>query len=146
MFGDNRRKRHSACASCESGRCTAIWSPSKSALNAVQTNGCSLIALPSTRIGSNAWIPRRCSVGARFNITGCSLITSSRTSHTAGSSFSTIFLAFLMLCEVPLATSSFITKGLNSSMAISFGRSVIVVGPELKIYSSMAISFGRPHW
>jgi hypothetical protein len=28
--------------------CTAIWSPSKSALNAVQTNGWILIALPST--------------------------------------------------------------------------------------------------
>jgi hypothetical protein len=31
--------------------------------------------------GSKAWIPRRCSVGARFSITGCSLITSSRMSH-----------------------------------------------------------------
>ncbi len=48
-------------------------------------SGCSLIALPSTRIGSNAWIPRRCRVGARFSITGCSLMTSSRTSHTGGS-------------------------------------------------------------
>ncbi|CAB4933377.1 unannotated protein [freshwater metagenome] len=33
------RMRASACASAESGRCTAIWSPSKSALNAVQTSG-----------------------------------------------------------------------------------------------------------
>ena len=40
----------SACASAESGRCTAIWSPSKSALNAVHTKGCSLIARPSVRI------------------------------------------------------------------------------------------------
>jgi DNA-directed RNA polymerase subunit beta' len=31
--------RASAWASALSGRCTAIWSPSKSALNAVQTNG-----------------------------------------------------------------------------------------------------------
>jgi len=31
--------RASNCASSESGTCTAIWSPSKSALNAVQTSG-----------------------------------------------------------------------------------------------------------
>ena len=35
---------------------------------------------------------------------------------------STIFFAFLMFWAVPSATSSFITKGLNSSIAISFGR------------------------
>jgi hypothetical protein len=43
---------------------TAIWSPSKSALKAVQTSGWILMALPSTRTGSKAWMPRRCSVGA----------------------------------------------------------------------------------
>jgi hypothetical protein len=48
------------------GTCTAIWSPSKSALNAVVTSGCSCIALPSTSFGWKAWIERRCSVGARF--------------------------------------------------------------------------------
>ena len=37
-----------------SGTWTAIWSPSKSALNAVQTSGCSWIALPSISTGSNA--------------------------------------------------------------------------------------------
>ena len=68
----------STWAFAESGTCTAIWSPSKSALNAVQTSGWILIALPSTSTGSNAWIPRRCSVGARLSSTGCSLITSSR--------------------------------------------------------------------
>ena len=47
----------------DSGTWTAIWSPSKSALNAVQTSGWILIALPSTSTGSNAWMPRRCSVG-----------------------------------------------------------------------------------
>src|SRR5579863_6583285 len=56
----------SICASGDSGMWTAIWSPSKSALNAVQVSGCSLMALPSTSTGSNAWMPRRCSVGARF--------------------------------------------------------------------------------
>ena len=29
----------STCASIDSGRCTAIWSPSKSALNPLQTSG-----------------------------------------------------------------------------------------------------------
>ena len=44
----------STWASIESGRCTAIWSPSKSALNPLQTSGWSLMALPSTKIGSKA--------------------------------------------------------------------------------------------
>ena len=47
----------------DSGTCTAIWSPSKSALKAAQTSGCSWIALPSISLGSNAWMPRRCRVG-----------------------------------------------------------------------------------
>ena len=47
----------SICASGDSGTCTAIWSPSKSALNAVQTSGWILIALPSTSTGSKAWMP-----------------------------------------------------------------------------------------
>ena len=33
---------------------------------------------------SQAWIPSLWSVGARLSITGCSLMTSSRTSHTSG--------------------------------------------------------------
>ena len=76
--------RASACASADSGRCTAIWSPSKSALNAVQTSGWIWMALPSTSCGSKAWMPRRCSVGARLSSTGCSAMTSSSTSHTTG--------------------------------------------------------------
>ena len=44
---DSMRMRASACASADSGRCTAIWSPSKSALNAVQTSGWIWMALPS---------------------------------------------------------------------------------------------------
>ncbi len=62
--------RASVWLSNESGTCTAIWSPSKSALNAAQTSGWIRIALPSTSTGSNAWIPSRCSVGARFRSTG----------------------------------------------------------------------------
>ena len=40
-------------AACPRGTCTAIWSPSKSALNAVQTNGCNLnrLYLQSTLVG-----------------------------------------------------------------------------------------------
>ena len=47
-------ERASAWASAESGRWTAIWSPSKSALKAAQASGGRWMALPSTRIGSNA--------------------------------------------------------------------------------------------
>ena len=42
-------------------------------------------------------------------------------SQTSGSSFSTIFFAALILFAIPLAVSSFITNGLNSSIAISLG-------------------------
>ncbi len=57
LFEDSIRTLASICASGESGTCTAIWSPSKSALKAVQTSGWILIALPSTSIGSKAWMP-----------------------------------------------------------------------------------------
>src|ERR1700722_10411510 len=100
LFDDIIRARASSCDSSDRGTCTAIWSPSKSALNAVQTNGCSWIALPSISTGSNAWIPKRCKVGARFKSTGCSRITSSRMSHTSGPSRSTRrFAAQLQLGE-----------------------------------------------
>src|ERR671915_435075 len=79
---ESMRTRASACASGLRGTCTAIWSPSKSALKAEQTSGWTWMALPSTSTGSNAWMPRRWSVGARLRNTGCSLMTSSRTSAT----------------------------------------------------------------
>jgi hypothetical protein len=97
--------RASSWASSESGTWTAIWSPSKSALKAEQTSGCSWIALPSISVGSNAWMPRRCSVGARLSSTGCSRITSSRMSQTSGRSFSTSFLACFTVEHSPLASS-----------------------------------------
>ena len=59
LFAESISMRASACASADSGRCTAIWSPSKSALNAAQTSGWIWIALPSTSTGSKAWMPRR---------------------------------------------------------------------------------------
>ena len=52
-------------------------------LKAEQTNGCNFIALPSTRIGSNDWMPNLCKVGARFNNIGCPAITCSKISHAS---------------------------------------------------------------
>ena len=63
LLADSMSTRDSAWASADSGRCTAIWSPSKSALKAVQTSGWIWMALPSTSTGSKAWMPRRCRVG-----------------------------------------------------------------------------------
>ena len=119
---DSIRMRASACASALSGRWTAIWSPSKSALNAVQTSGWIWMALPSTSCGSKAWMPRRCSVGARLSSTGCSVMTSSSTSQTTARARSTMRLALLMFCAWLRSTSRFMTNGLNSSSAICFGR------------------------
>ena len=67
---DSMRTRASSCASKDRGRCTAIWSPSKSALKAAHTRGWMRIAFPSTRTGSKAWIPILWSVGARLRSTG----------------------------------------------------------------------------
>ena len=40
LFEASISVRASICASKLNGTCTAIWSPSKSALNAAHTNGC----------------------------------------------------------------------------------------------------------
>ena len=80
------------------------------------------MALPSTRIGSKAWIPNLCRVGARFNNTGCSSMTSANTSQTWALDLSTILFADFIFWDKPSSTSLFITKGLNSSKAIIFGR------------------------
>ena len=74
----------SRMAALPRGRWTAIWSPSKSALKAVQASGCNCMALPSMSLGWKAWIPRRCSVGARFISTGCPLMTFSRIPQMTG--------------------------------------------------------------
>src|ERR687891_655205 len=122
LLEESMRMRASACASAESGRCTAIWSPSKSALKAWQTSGWIWIALPSTSTGSNAWMPRRWSVGARFRSTGCSAMTSSSTSQTSPDIESTYFLAALMFCTDLRSTRRLMMNGLKSSSAISFGK------------------------
>ena len=61
-------------------------------------------------------------MGARFSRTGCSLMTSSSTSQTCGRRRSTMRLADLMFWASSVSTSRFMTKGLNSSRAMSFGR------------------------
>ena len=122
LFAESMRIRASACASADSGTWTAIWSPSKSALNAWQTSGCTWIALPSTRVGSNAWMPRRWSVGARLSSTGCSWMTSSRMSQTSACIWSTCRLAALMFWTIFRSTSRLMMNGLKSSSAMSFGR------------------------
>src|SRR6187399_1472584 len=84
------------------------------------------MALPSISCGSKAWIPRRCSVGARFSSTGCSAMTSSSTSQTSGrTARSTIRFADLMFCAWERSTRRFITNGLNSSIAMYFGRPLV---------------------
>src|ERR687893_479706 len=96
---ESMRTRASACASGLSGTCTAIWSPSKSALKAEQTSGWTWMALPSTSTGSNAWMPRRWSVRAGLTRTGGSWMTSSSTSQTSGIIETTIFLAALVQAQ-----------------------------------------------
>ena len=115
-------RRLSICASIESGTWTAIWSPSKSALKGVQTIGWSRIALPSTRTGSNAWIERRWSVGARFRKTVLSFVTSSRMSHTWSSWRSIILRAVRTVWQMPLSLSERMMNGSKRRRAISFGR------------------------
>ena len=115
----------SICASCDNTKCTAIWSPSKSALNAEHTSGWSLMAFPSINVGSKAWIESLCNVGALFKRTGWFLIISSINSHTFSSSSSTIFLATFIFEASSLFTSSLIKNGL---------------------YNSNAIFLGSPHW
>ena len=122
LFEANISVRASICASSDNGTWTAIWSPSKSALNAAQTSGCNWMALPSISIGSNAWIPKRCNVGARFNKIGCSRITSSKISQTTGSWLSTIFFAALIVVAKPITSNLWKINGLNNSSAISFGK------------------------
>src|SRR3984893_4598228 len=78
LLVDSIRIRASACASADSGTCTAIWSPSKSALNAVQTSGWIWIALPSTSCGANAWMPRRRGGCAQVTSTGGSVVQRER--------------------------------------------------------------------
>ena len=112
----------SRIASGPSGKWTAIWSPSKSALKAVHTSGCNWIAFPSINFGWKAWIPKRCNVGARFKRTGWPFNTFSRISHTTGSLRSMIFFADFTVLTIPRSMSLRVMNGLYNSAAISFGK------------------------
>ena len=111
----------SKMAAFPKGTWTAIWSPSKSALKAVQTKGWSWIAFPSINLGWNAWIPNLCKVGALFKRTGCPFKTFSKISQTTGSFLSTIFLADFTVFTIPLSIIFLMIKGLNNSAAIPLG-------------------------
>ena len=115
----NSLASNKACS--EIGTWTAIWSPSKSALNGVHTNGCNLIAFPLTKTGSKAWIDKRCNVGARFNKTNLPLIASATYGQITGSWSSIIFLACLTVVASFLAIKSWIIQGSNNFAAISRG-------------------------
>ncbi len=67
-------------------------------------------------------MPSLCRVGARFRSTGWFFITTSSASQTSDLARSTDFLAAFILFTMPVSTRRFITKGLKSSSAISFGR------------------------
>ena len=95
---------------------------SKSALKAAHVKGCNSIASPSISLGSNAWTPNLWSVGALFNITGCSLTISSNASKTAFVYFSTNFLACLIVDANPSLFNLAYKNGLNNSKAIFFGK------------------------
>ena len=122
LWDANIKSWHSRIASGPSGRCTAIWSPSKSALNAVHTNGCNCMALPSINFGWNACIPNLCNVGALFNNTGWPFKTFSRISQITESLLSIIFLADFTVFTIPLSINFLIIKGLYNSAAILLGN------------------------
>src|SRR6266404_4615419 len=112
----------STWASIDKGRWTAIWSPSKSALKPLHTSGWMRMALPSMSTGSNAWMPMRWKVGARFSMTGWFLMTSSRMSQTSSALRSSIFLADLIVSAWPSSLSRRMMNGWNNSRAIFLGR------------------------
>ena len=73
------------------------------------------------RTGSKACIPNLWRVGALFNKTGCSLITSSKISQTSGVCLSTILLDCLTVDEKPNDSNLEYMKGLNNSKASFLG-------------------------
>ncbi len=105
LFEESISSSASTWAFGDSGTWTAIWSPSKSALNAGQTSGWILMALPSTSTGWKAWMPSRCRVGARFESTAWSRMTSSSASHTSVTPDSTSSLAALIVDARPFFSS-----------------------------------------
>jgi hypothetical protein len=120
LLTESIRSLASRCAARDSGTWTAIWSPSKSALNAVQTSGWIWMAEPSIsdpeRLDAEA-VKRRGAVQQDQVILDHLLqdLPHSRVDPLDEP------LGALMLWACPWSTSFRITNGLNSSSAIRFG-------------------------
>ena len=107
-----------------SGMCTAIWSPSKSALNAEHTSGCSWMALPSPAPARRPGCPGGAGSAHAVqrhrvlldDLPGCPRPPACRIID--------LFFTALMVVAMPIAPGGFMMKGDSSS----------------------AISLGRPHW
>jgi len=85
LLEDSIRMRASACASALNGRCTAIWSPSKSALNASQTKRVQLNGLAFHQHWLEGLNTQPVQGGRNGSAApGAPAMTSSRTSHTCG--------------------------------------------------------------
>ena len=103
----------SACASAPSGRWTAIWSASKSALEGAAHERVQLDGLALDELGLEGLDAQAVQGGARLSSTGCSRMTSARTSQTLGLARSTMRLAALTFWASLSSTSRFMTKGLE---------------------------------
>ena len=79
-------------------------------------------AVPATSTGSNAWIDRRWSVGARFRKTVLSLMTSSRIAQIDSSWRSIILRAVRTVWQMPRSLRARMMNGSKRRSAISFGR------------------------
>ena len=122
LFAESIRMRASACASADSGRCTAIWSPSKSALNGVADERVDLdrLALDQQRLERlDAEAVQRRRAVQQHRVLADDLFE-----HVPDLGRSSVDhpLGALMFCAGLRSTSRFMTNGLNSSSAITFGR------------------------
>gem|GEM_PF-3367755 len=109
-------------------------------MKAGQTNGCSLIVFHGINLILNASIESLCSVGARFNNTYLSFITSSKNFKAIGDSSFINFSACFGVYTIFLSISLPIMNGVNILTAIyignqhssnlRFGPTVIIDLPE----------------
>ena len=121
LLADSMSTRLSAWASADSGRCTAIWSPSKSALSgAHQRVDLDGLALDQHRLeGLDAQAVQRGRPVEEHRVLLDDLFED--VPHLRRRR-STMRLADLMFWASSRSTSAFMTNGLNSSSAICLGR------------------------
>jgi hypothetical protein len=81
---------------------------------------------PSIKVGSNAWMPRRCNVGARFSITGMLADDFFKNIPHDGCFSFDFFLAALIVLASPIFSRRSKMKGLNSSKAIFFRQTALM--------------------